>query len=229
MFLSIDAFEPELLLSEYRESASERCGISMSLDLKSDDPSFIEANRISSDYLSEKEKELADSLVLLGFPQRRKGNLFKILYACISGKAKIYANQEVMGRKSGEDLSDLFHEESLGLMRYPDMTMSLDMNYYETGGYLKITDDSYLDYFEIGTVPLWHNDWCSVIIYPDLMNIDFYESLFSSNSSIVLHFEIPITGLDSNGEEKSIVLTGTYPVQKNSPGANFSIGSGGLL
>ena len=196
-FLSIDAFKPELKVNY---SSAYGAWFDISLDFRGSN----EKNMLKGEWAEEKGKHLREEL--------KKYNLYRaviegdyeryFICAGISGAVLIYADSEVAGREAGEDLSDLFECFAKGRILYPEMDIVADNH---------LTQDSrdgvyynYKDYSSISIIPLVGVDGIgdpfSVRPLKEYTNI--------LDSPLTLHFVIPITGLDIDGNEKSLVLTG---------------------
>ena len=130
---------------------------------------------------------------------------FYCCYAGVSGPIKIYADTDIDGYQAGEDLSDLFavspaYEQLVGTT-YPEMKT---LHFFaERDQYVEVPVK---EYFAVGTAPLISISYGCV-----LHTIDGFEYLMEDilDGKLILHFELPITGINSDGEEESRVLTGT--------------------
>ena len=127
-----------------------------------------------------------------------------MMYAGVSGPVKVYSDRLVAGREAGEDLSDLAGVYTKCRIKYPEMELMED----DTHGY---TDPEGLwgpykvyfslgDYFFEGAVPAALSGFnVEVTLSPEI------------DASVPLFFEIPVTGRGLDGEEKTVVFTGSCP------------------
>lgn len=154
--------------------------------------------------VKDKEKELADDF------ERNGHMMFSVdetEFCCMAGitePIKIYADQDIDEYISGENLSSLFtilcmHDDKvLANAPYPEMTpINVWRGYYSGPGiFIPVSE-----YFAIGTSPLLYICHNALIT-----TIDGYDHLL--DGSLTLHFELPVIGINSKGEEESIVLKG---------------------
>lgn len=198
-FMSIDAYETEIELTDISNQAGT-VGYIMRPQLKGYSDGFLKKHRVSDEENAQKEKDLADTLSLYGFQYNTGCDTYlKVVYGGISGLARVYADIEVDGRPAGEDISDLFEVSIRGMVRYPEMSLIID------GHQKQHVDKEYhtigfQEFFIQGTVPF------SVDDDTYLNTKDGYSYLW--DDSITIHIEIPVTGIDAEGKEKSVILTG---------------------
>lgn len=193
-FYGVDAYKRELKIQQYGSPGRvywffEPAG----------DYDFYQAHRLTGDWVGEKEVELADRLVKRGYDgcyEVEEHITRPIMYAGVSGDIVIVSDQEVAGRKAGENLSDLFFIRSLGRLTYPDMEIIQDERQPENWAPERFPVLAN-EYFSIGCIPFALDN--AIVLESDLI-----EEIPS------LHIEIPVTGLTSTGEEKTVVFAGDY-------------------
>lgn len=208
-FLSVDAYKEEIHFDGVSEQGKTISYI-MGLSLKKYGNNFINQNRIVDESATGKEKKLAEALTLFNFTYDTGVDTHLImLYGGISGPVKVYADNEVNGRQAGEDISDLFVIYTKGVVHYPEMTLTVAN---QTSGDQEEAETEYskmkfCDYFSDGNVPFGVDNETTY-----LSAIEGYSYLI--DGSVNVHFEIPITGIALDGQEKSKVLTGVIPPQR---------------
>ena len=200
-FLSIDSFKPELIVGYY----SAYGFFNLSLNCRGTSSAEIEKYTLKGEWAEEKGKHLREELKKYGLYEAVIEGDFERFFICagVSGEVLIYADSDVAGRKAGEDLSDLFECFAKGRILYPEMEIVADNHL--TQGSRDGVYYNYRDYSSISIIPLVGVDgiWSSFSVRP------LKEYLYILDSPLTLHFVIPITGLDIDGNEKSVVLTGT--------------------
>ena len=200
-FMSIDAYETEIELTEIYNQLGT-VGYIMRPQLKGNSDGFFNKHRVSDEENAQKEKNLADTLSHYRFRYDTGVDTYlKVVYGGISGPARVYADVEVDGRPAGEDISDLFEVAIRMMVRYPEMSLIVNENIKQ----YKHLKEPYItigfsDFFTQGTVPF------SADYDTYLYTKENYSYLW--DDSITIHIEIPVTGIDSNGEEKTVLLTG---------------------
>ena len=127
----------------------------------------------------------------------------KVIYGGISGPARVYSNVEVDGRPAGEDISDLFEVSIRGMVRYPEMSLIISEHIKQHKGDVGYCTLGFREFFTQGTVP-FSADY-DTYLYPK----EGYSYLL--DGSMTIHIEIPVKGIDTEGKEKSVVLTGIIP------------------
>lgn len=200
-FMSIDAFNPEIqVVNRYNGT---RTSFILRFKLKGNDNDFINKYRVNDELTSVKEKNLADTLSGYRFHYDTGVDTYlKVIDGGISGPVKVFADEEIDGRPAGKDLSDMFWVHTRGIVKYPDMTLVID------GHQSKVREAEYYmlgfkEYFSEGAVPF-------AVDYDTYLDVqEGYSYLFDGSTTI--HFEIPIIGIASDGQEKSMVLKGTIP------------------
>lgn len=201
-FMSIDAYETDIELTRIYNQFGTK-GYIMGPKLKSYTENFLKKHRVSDESIAQKEKDLADTLSHYGFRYNFGVDThLQVVYGGISGPAKVYADVEVDGRPAGEDISDLFEIAIRGIMvRYPEMSLIVN-EYIKEYKHLKepYITIGFQDFFTQGTVPF------SADYDTYLYTKEGYSYLW--DDSITIHIEIPVTGIDSNGDEKTVLLTG---------------------
>lgn len=201
-FISIDAYETDIELTRIYNQLGTT-GYIMRPQLKGNSDGFFKKYRVGDEDNAQKEKDLADTLSHYGFRYEvGRDTYLKVVYGGISGPAIVYADVEVDGRPAGEDISDLFEIAIRGIMvRYPEMSLIVN-EYIKEYKHLK---EPYITigfqvFFTQGTVPF------SADYDTYLYTKEGYSYLW--DDSITIHIEIPVTGIDSNGDEKTVLLTG---------------------
>ena len=144
--------------------------------------------------------------------------LFEIgqYYCCMAGVSapiKIYSDTDVDGYTAGQDLSDLFvvnpanPDQGLANVKYPEMTPVKVFGEIKDQRVQYDTNVPIKEYFTVGTSPLM-----SVSFGCILSTVGGHENLL--NGEITLHFELPVVGINSEGQEESKVITGTISAQQ---------------
>jgi len=197
-FMSIDAYETDIELTRIYNQFGTK-GYIIGPKLKSYTENFLKKHRVSDESIAQKENDLADTLSHYGFRYNVGVDThLKVVYGGISGPARVYADVVVDGRPAGEDISDLFVVAIRMMVRYPEMSLIMNERIKHNGnGYYGI---GFSDFFTQGTVPF--SAQYDTYLYPK----EGYSYLW--NDSISIHIEIPVTGIDSNGDEKTVLLTG---------------------
>ena len=149
--------------------------------------------------------------------------LFEIgqYYCCMAGVSapiKIYSDTDVDGYTAGQDLSDLFvvnpanPDQGLANVKYPEMTPVKVFGEIKDQRVQYDTNVPIKEYFTVGTSPLM-----SISSGCILSASEGHESLTQNllDGSLTLHFELPIIGINSKGQEESCVLTGTIPAKES--------------
>lgn len=142
-------------------------------------------------------------------------------YCCMAGVSepiKIFADMDVEGYAAGQDLSELFVVKSAnpdaGLVnvKYPEMTPVKIFGEIKDRRVKFSTSIPIKEYFAVGTSPLM-----SISSGCILSASEGHESLTQNllDGSLTLHFELPIIGINSKGQEESCVLTGTIPAKES--------------
>lgn len=134
-------------------------------------------------------------------------------YCCLAGVSKhirIYADEDIDSFSAGENISHLFvvspEYETLANVVYPEMTPVHMFGEIVDHRPRQLSKIPITEYFSVGTSPLMPISYgCS------LDTVDGYENLQEQilDGLVTLHFEIPVIGVNSNGEEESRILTGT--------------------
>ena len=200
-FLAVNAFSQDLKV-DYIPAYGGHFNIS--LNLRASTLSFIAKNTLRGEWAEALGMHLREELKNNGLYEAVYEGDYERYFICagISGEVLIDADLDVAGRKAGEDLSDLFECGAKGRILYPEMDIVAD-NHLTQGS----RDGVYYNY----------KDYSSISIIP-LVGVDGIGDPFSVrplkeytnilDSPLTLHFVIPITGLDIDGNEKSLVLTG---------------------
>lgn len=200
-FMSIDAYETEIEFTDISNQAGT-VGYIMRPQLKGYSDGFLKKHRVSDEETVRKEKNLADTLSRYGFRYDVGIDTYlNVIYGGISGPARVYTNVEVDGRPAGEDISDLFEVSIRGMVRYPEMSLIISEHIKQHKGDVGYYSLGFREFFTQGTVP-FSADY-DTYLYPK----EGYSYLFDGSTAI--HIEIPVTGIDAEGQEKSVVLTGT--------------------
>lgn len=142
-------------------------------------------------------------------------------YCCMAGVSepiKIFADMDVEGYAAGQDLSELFVVKSAnpdaGLVnvKYPEMTPVKIFGEIKDRRVKFSTSIPIKEYFAVGTSPLM-----SISSGCILSASEGHESLTQNllDGSLTLHFELPIIGINSKGQDESCVLTGTIPAKES--------------
>ena len=200
-FMSIDAYETEIELTEIYNQLGT-VGYIMRPQLKGYSDGFLKKHRVSDEENARKEKNLADTLSRYGFRYEVGTDTYlKVIYGGISGPARVYADVVVDGRPAGDDISDLFEVAIRGMVRYPEMNLIINEHIKQHKGDVGYCNIGFREFFTQGTVP-FSADY-DTYLYPK----EGYTYLIDGSTAI--HIEIPVTGIDAEGQEKSVVLTGT--------------------
>lgn len=197
MFIPIDAYKP--VCSYFRNQVE--IGLSSCLVQQEYwDQAFLQQYQFSSKNIIQKEDQLAEAFIVNGYAYEfgESANLIPIMYGGISGPVRVYSDKTVSGREAGENLSDLFIVSSYGRIRYPDMELIDDASHGEERR-IYCLSQPFQEYFSLGTVL----GFCSPNVY-----IHYPEGV---DQSTTLFFEIPVTGVTSSGEEKTVVFTCECP------------------
>ena len=144
--------------------------------------------------------------------------LFEIgqYYCCMAGVSapiKIYSDTDVEGYTAGQDLSDLFvvnpanPDQGLSNVKYPEMTPVKVFGERKDHRVQFYTSVPIKEYFAVGTSPLMSVSGCI------LSTVGGHENLL--NGDVTLHFELPVIGINSKGQEEACVLTGTIPATQS--------------
>lgn len=155
------------------------------------------------------ESKIEDAFSLSGMIMFEEEHYY-CCYAGVSGPLKIYADVDIAGHPAGEDISDLFvvspGYEMLVSVKYPEMEPVHYFGYIENHRIYSKFRVPINEYFAEGSSPLMSVSGGCV-----LGVIDGYESLMDEilSGTKALHFELPVTGINSDGEEEFRVLTGT--------------------
>ncbi|MBR4736020.1 MAG: hypothetical protein IK052_08010 [Bacteroidales bacterium] len=163
--------------------------------------------RFVDDSVKEKETSLADAIEKARPTIYCVNDVYVCCFAGITSPIKIYADSDIDGYASGEDLSSLFlfcsldNEMALVNTIYPEFSSIQCWTRGKTHQEFHDVIIPLTEFFAVGTSPLLYlgNDTF-------ITTIDGYESLL--NGSVSLHLELPIIGINSKGEEESRVLKG---------------------
>lgn len=196
----IDAFLPELNVRwgwgySGRENGDVLIGFNYAVPLPpvaEDVAAVLEENRVVDASVTQTIEQLICELQQLNF-QVPDGRM-TIMYAGVSGEARIYSDREVAGRKAGENLSDLFTVEMPGRIVFPGPGL------FQEDAYDSRHTFTFKDYFVEGVA--LDMGYIVDVIAP--MEID---------ESAPLYVEIPVTGISLSGEEKTVVFKGYSPGQ----------------
>lgn len=206
-FLSVDACKPELKVNY---SSAYGGWFAISLDFRESYPSFFEKNMLKGEWAAEKGKHLREELKKYGLYEAVIEGDYEREFICagVSGDVLIYADTDVAGRQAGEDLSDLFECVAKGRILYPEMDIVADDHLTQSASD-QARDDAYYnykDYYSLSIIPIVGvtGIWVPLSVRP----LKEYNGIL--DSPLTLHFVIPITGLDIDGIEKSMVLSGVY-------------------
>lgn len=206
-FLPIDAFKAEICFIEVSNQAKTNVGFNIGLQLKEIGNDFINKNRVADESVVVKEKRLADTLSFYNYKfDTGVDTHLEIFYGGISGLVRVYTDEEVDGRRAGENISDLFLVYTRGVVSYPEMTLIVDKHITSNRGQrmAEFYEMALCDFFSEGMVPFGVDNGNTY-----LRTKEGYTYLFDGSRTI--HFEIPVTGYVLGGQEKSIVLTGVIP------------------
>ena len=202
-FMSIDAYETEIELTDISNQAGT-FGYIMRLELKDSGDRFLKKHRVSDEVNAQKEIDLANTLTSYHFRYDTGIDTYlKVMYGGVSGSLRVYADDVVDGRPVGEDIADLFVVQTRGKVSFPDMNLIIDehQNSNSNKGQADYYEMSFREYFTEGIIPF------GVDYDTYLCAKEGYSYLW--DDSITIHIEIPVTGIDAEGQEKSVVLTGT--------------------
>lgn len=202
-FLSVDAYSTEIRFEEVSDQSRTNLSYIMGLQLKGHGNDFTNQYRIDDDSVAIKEQKLADSLSFYLFRYDVGVDTYlKMIYGGISGPVRVYADKDVYGRSPGDNLADLFVIYTTGIVSYPEMSLLVDEHIQSNRGkgQADFYEIGFGDYFSEGAVPFCVD--CGTYLHAK----EGYSHLI--DGSVTVHFEIPITGIDLNGREKSVVLTG---------------------
>ncbi|MBP5571510.1 MAG: hypothetical protein J6X39_02440 [Bacteroidales bacterium] len=201
-FLSVDALKPELKVTYYPFYGG---GIDVELEFANKISQYV----LEGELVKEKEHHLREQLKHFGlYRHPYEGDFVTyFIYAGISGEVKLFADEEINNRKAGEDLSDMFECFVGGRIKYPDMDVVADKHLLYAIEHNTSSDDvsyNYKDYYSDSIIPIVGVNGIFSIF--NIRPSKDYSHLL--DSSLTLHFAFPITGLDKEGNEKSMVLTG---------------------
>ena len=192
--IALDAYKTEFLVKK-----SQKNWWFFMFDYKGSTVSFLEAYRLTGDWAEKLENELAVELLRRGYDgcyEVEQWVTLEIMYAGVSDRARIYSDQEIMDRKPGEDLSDLFQLHSLGRLTYPRMEV--------------LQDERQDEHWAPQHFPIPFSEYFSKGYCPSAL--DRYYNLYSEviEDCTSLHIEIPVTGLSAEGKEISVLFKGDY-------------------
>ncbi|MBQ7253377.1 MAG: hypothetical protein IJS30_01730 [Bacteroidales bacterium] len=129
---------------------------------------------------------------------------FCVVYlAGVSDAVKIYADTDIAGYSAGEDISGLFTVSPISAflcnVKYPDMA---PLRVFGDRDNLNVKVPV-SEYFVVGTSPLMGVSFGCV-----LSAVEGYEMLMEQifAGSLKLYVELPVTGINSDGEEEARVL-----------------------
>lgn len=199
MFIPIDAYGQEF--SYYRNPKS--IGLFFRPSQQENwSYELLQNYRFVDEEINQKEQLLANTFIKYGYDLEfgvGVGGVFlPIMYGGISGPVRVYSDNNVAGKEPGEDLSEFLNVITLGRIVYPEMELVDD----ESHGYEKEVSyfaQPFSEYFSFGTVPGFDSPNFTVV-FPENMD-----------DSTTLYFEIPVTGVTSSGEEKTVVFTCECP------------------
>jgi len=165
-------------------------------------------HKLRGETIEAKEKELADTLRALGYfshfmLEPDTDIILRMMYGGVSDQPQIYSSIEFAGIPAGNNLSDCFELISTGEIKYPEMVF-IDKGNRKRGSMLN--EDIYRffsfdDFFFPGRVLFPLDVFCDIGIFIK----DEYTKYLIEPITFIL--EIPVTGLDSNGEETTVVFT----------------------
>ena len=167
---------------------------------------FFSTHHLNDESIIEKEKNLekvmTDWSYNLLWWDGKPEVYYRMIYGGISGKVKIYSSESFAGKPAGESLDNFFIVLSEGMIKYPEMTLVTDKR-RPVGQQLDFyfLDYSFQDYFMDGQV-LCGIDKDLTICPVDGLSISEFPPLT---------IEIPVTGLNSKGEETTVVFTAELP------------------
>lgn len=168
--------------------------------------------RLKGETYEAKAKELADSLRSRGYHlnfmiEQDDDIIISMMYGGVSDQPRIYSSKEFAGIPAGNSLSDCFELISSGEIQYPEMSF-IDKGNRQYGSMLNVDIDrvfSFEDYFFPGRVVTSLRRFYNIGIF---IKEEYTKYL---TESITFNLEIPVTGLNSNGEETTVVFTAELP------------------
>lgn len=204
-FIAVDALSPELQTTYYSGGGGV---ISLWMDLKASTFEFKQKNILTNDWAQAKEDHLRKEMKTIGLYEHPIEGDYERLFICagVSGDVIIYADEIIGDLKAGEDLSDLFECAAKGRIKYPEMDIIEDQILLEAikeEKYPYYVWYNYNEYFSEKIIPL-----CGTDGYVNPLELRVKQDPHFFDVPHTLHFVIPITGLDKEGNEKSMVLTG---------------------
>lgn len=202
VFIAVDAFQSEL---EVSYDAYQGC-FNLSLVQTGRYDKYV----INEEWAVEKGKHLrAEMKKYRLYINPIEGDI-ESLFICagVSGQVMIYADQEVGGRKAGENLADMFECLTKGRIKYPEMDIIADEHLTQAAETRHEPDYVYYNYQDYYSLPIIPIHGVEGVFSPFMVRPSAqYSSIFES--PLTLHFVIPITGVATNNNEMSVVLTGT--------------------
>ena len=200
-FYPVDCFKTKLALVGISPA-----GYALSLEMINSSSDFLSTCRFNDESIKEKEKTLAKEMTDWSYHLFRWDGKpevhYKMIYGGVSDQVRIFSSEEFAGKTSGENLEELFMVWSEGMVKYPEMTIVPDIQ-RPMGVQIELYNLLYsLDEYFINGMVLCGIDE-KFYIKPR------YDLSVSEYPSFTI--EIPVTGLDSNGEETTVVFTAELP------------------
>jgi hypothetical protein len=176
------------------------------IKLNTSSPYYLADYRFNDESIKEKEETLGKSMTDWKYHLMRWDGkpevYYRMIYGGVSGKVKVYSSVGFAEKSAGENLADCFTIMSEGMITYPEMTLVNDKR-RPKGTMLEsyAIPYAFYDYFINNLVLCGIDD--EIRMFP----IDG----LSASEFPPLTIEIPVTGLDSNGEETTVVFTAELP------------------
>ena len=208
-FYPIDIFKPTVMVTG---SVKVKHYVLSFDSIGGNSSDFFANKRINDEELNEKGRILADTLDSWHYEYLRwdysfdsySDTYFRMMYGGISGKAKVYSSQVFADIPAGEDLSDCFEIASIGRIKYPEMTLINDGKRNKDSRFNEYYQSySFQEYFTEGLVLNGIDEVISISLS------DQYYKFLTNNISFTI--VIPVTGLNSNGDETSEVFIAELP------------------
>ena len=167
-------------------------------------------HKLRGETIEAKERELADTLRALGYDTNFMTApdydiIIRMMYGGVSEQPRIYSSKEFAEIPAGNNLSGCFELVSAGEIKYPEMVF-IDKGNRKRGSMRDIYKlFSFEDFFFPGRILFSLDPFIDIGISIK----DEYSKYLIEPISFIL--EIPVTGLDSKGEETTVIFTAELP------------------